>query len=63
MDEAILLYETYQPDVILTDMKMPGKSGIELIHYVINKENNKTIKQSVLRSADMRILIMCMMLF
>lgn len=52
VDEAIRLYETYQPDVILTDMKMPGKNGIELIHYVINKENNKTICIAVSGYAD-----------
>lgn len=43
VDEAIKLYETLQPDVILTDMKMPRRNGIELIEYVTNQENNKTV--------------------
>lgn len=52
VDEAIRLYEEFQPHVILTDMKMPGKNGIELIHYVVNKENNKTICIAVSGYAD-----------
>lgn len=43
VDEAIRLYHQLQPDVIMTDMKMPGRNGIELIEYVNNQENNKTV--------------------
>ena len=34
VDRAIEIFEEIHPDVILTDMKMPKKSGIELIKYI-----------------------------
>ena len=36
-DAAIALYKQVRPDVVLTDMKMPRKTGLELVRY-INEE-------------------------
>lgn len=43
VDGAIELYEQVLPDVVLTDIKMPGKIGTELIDYIMNKKGNRTI--------------------
>ena len=36
--QAIRLYEELSPDVVLTDIKMPGELGTELIDYIGQKE-------------------------
>ena len=38
--DALLLVESEKPAVIITDIKMPGMSGIELMRRVKSKENN-----------------------
>ncbi len=43
VDKAIKEYNKYKPDIILTDMKMPEKSGIELIKYIAELEESSTI--------------------
>ncbi len=37
VDAAISLYKQVRPDVVLTDMKMPKKNGLQLVKY-INEE-------------------------
>ncbi len=34
VEEAIPMFQEYQPDIILTDIVMPGKSGIEMLEDV-----------------------------
>ena len=43
VDSAIEIYDKQQPDVIITDMKMPKKSGVELIKYVMQKGKSNAI--------------------
>lgn len=38
VDAAIALYKQVRPDVVLTDMKMPRKTGLQLVRY-INEES------------------------
>lgn len=33
-DEAIALFREHQPDVVLTDWNMPGKTGIEVLRQI-----------------------------
>jgi len=33
-DEAVQLIEKEKPGIVLLDMNMPGKSGIEILHYI-----------------------------
>lgn len=40
--QAIDLVESYNPDLILTDIMMPYFSGLEVISHVRNKLNKKT---------------------
>lgn len=40
-EEALLLYEKYHPDIIITDIKMPTMNGLELIQAI--RPVNKTI--------------------
>ena len=32
--EAIALLDTLQPDIVITDIYMPGMNGVDLIHYI-----------------------------
>jgi DNA-binding response OmpR family regulator len=41
--EAIELYLKYQPDIIITDVKMPRLNGLEFIKEVRKKDNNTPI--------------------
>lgn len=40
---AVDLYNTKHPDVVLTDIRMPGDTGLELIKYITEAKNNETI--------------------
>ena len=53
--EAMSLIEKHQPDVIITDLKMPEMDGLELIRTL--KEKNIPERSSY--SAIMKILILC----
>ncbi|MDR6552909.1 response regulator [Paenibacillus qinlingensis] len=37
-DEALAFIDTHQPHLVITDIKMPGMSGLELIKRVVSKE-------------------------
>ena len=41
--DAIELYHSITPDVVLTDMKMPRQNGIELRKYIAGQEVNKAV--------------------
>ncbi len=42
-NEGILLYETERPDLVITDMVMPEKEGIETIRTVLLRNPNAKI--------------------
>lgn len=50
VDKCIENLPNNKPDIIFTDIKMPGKSGIELIRYLSN--NNKDIVVIVVSGFD-----------
>lgn len=39
VEQGIEKFEELRPDVVLCDMKMPGKSGIEMMKYIYEKED------------------------
>lgn len=50
--EAIGVFKKVKPDVILTDMKMPKESGIELIKYISELEDMRVICVAVSGYSD-----------
>ena len=46
VDQAVKEINIYEPDVVITDLNMPGKNGLELIRYL--KEEQPDIKVIVL---------------
>ncbi len=44
--EALEMFDKYQPDILMTDIKMPGMDGLELISAV--KHKNKKVKVVIL---------------
>jgi len=38
---GIELYETFSPEIIVTDIRMPGKNGFEMVQYI--RENSPEI--------------------
>lgn len=45
-EEALRLFDVYQPEIVITDLKMPGMDGIELISRI--KEKNKNTQMIAL---------------
>ena len=39
-EDAIILSDKYQPDVIVMDISLPGMSGIEAIRSIVKNNNN-----------------------
>lgn len=52
VEQAIQLFNKLQPDVILTDIKMPKQTGIDLIKYVADQEEKMAICIAVSGYAD-----------
>ncbi|HXC61943.1 MAG TPA: HD domain-containing phosphohydrolase [Nitrospiria bacterium] len=42
-EEALRLFKPYRPDLVLTDIRMPGMNGLELIQEVKQQETNLAI--------------------
>jgi DNA-binding response OmpR family regulator len=42
-ESAITFLDTHSPDLIITDLLMPGVNGIEFIQHVRSSEHNKHI--------------------
>lgn len=40
VDEALALFDKQRPDIILTDIKMPGRTGIDLLKIVKEMDND-----------------------
>lgn len=51
-DEAIALIEERTPDLLLLDLKMPGRSGHEVLQHVKGNENLRGVPVAVLTSSD-----------
>lgn len=52
VEQGIKKFEELSPDVVLCDMKMPGKSGIELIKHIYEKEECLTVVIAVSGYSD-----------
>lgn len=39
VDEALLLFEQDRPDIVLTDIKMPGRTGIDLLKAIKERDS------------------------
>jgi DNA-binding response OmpR family regulator len=42
-EEAYALYQKHHPDIIITDIKMPGISGLDLVRLIRNKDTETPI--------------------
>ena len=42
-EDAVALYERYQPDVMVLDLRMPRKDGVAVVEEVITKHANARI--------------------
>ncbi|MEE2897338.1 MAG: response regulator [Gemmatimonadota bacterium] len=51
-DEAIILVEDVLPDLILLDLKMPGRSGHEVLEVIKGDDEFRRIPIAVLTSSD-----------
>lgn len=51
-DEAIELVESLPPDLLLLDLKMPGRSGHEVLERIKNDDRLRRIPVAVLTSSD-----------
>lgn len=51
-DEAIELVEEEVPDLLLLDLRMPGRSGHEVLEHVKSREHLRRIPVAVLTSSD-----------
>jgi len=51
-DEAIVLVEDIVPDLILLDLKMPGRSGHEVLEAIKGDDEFRRIPVAVLTSSD-----------
>ena len=48
-EDAIILSDKYQPDVIVKDISLPGMNGIEAIRRIVKENNNlMEIKKALL---------------
>jgi two-component system, response regulator, stage 0 sporulation protein F len=49
-EEALVIYESFKPDIVITDIKMPGRDGIWLIDRL--RDKNKQVKIIVMTGQD-----------
>ena len=42
-EQAVMLYESHQPDVLVLDLRMPKKDGVAVVDEVIAKHGNARI--------------------
>lgn len=53
--DALLIYEDFQPDVVLTDVKMPDHDGIWLLNKL--REKHKDLKVIVMTGQDNHLML------
>ena len=41
-NQAISVYNTFNPDLVIVDINMPGVSGLDIVKYVRNSKNADT---------------------
>jgi CheY-like chemotaxis protein len=51
-DEAIMMVEDLLPDLILLDLKMPGRTGLEVLEVIKADDEFRRIPVAVLTSSD-----------
>lgn len=52
-DEAYAAFETFQPDILLTDIRIPGENGIEMARRMLSKKLDlRVIFMSAYSDAD-----------
>ena len=51
-DEAIMMVEDLVPDLILLDLKMPGRTGLEVLEAIKGDDELRRIPVAVLTSSD-----------
>ena len=51
-DEAIVMVEDVEPDLILLDLKMPGRSGHEVLEVIKGDDEFRRIPVAILTSSD-----------
>ncbi|MFB3924883.1 MAG: sigma 54-interacting transcriptional regulator [Syntrophales bacterium] len=50
-EEALRMIKFYHPDIVLTDLKMQGMDGIELLHKVVSGKENSVVPAVIIMTA------------
>jgi len=51
-DEAIMMVQDLEPDLILLDLKMPGRTGLEVLEVIKGDDEFRRIPVALLTSSD-----------